>query len=1092
MGKSLFWLMVLAVFGWQEPVTLTAGQPVEREIATGESHAYQLTLTAGQFVRVRLQARNVDGVLSLSGPAGTAPIQMNAAPPDEEESLSFEVAVTGAYRLLVRGSLTPAPPGTYRLEAMVQSAATPADRQRIAAEGLMLEANELAKQRAATAPQTIAKLEQALSLWRELGELSFAGHTMLANGNINATLNRPDKAIEFFERALASYVEAKNRTAEAMTLFKLGSTFGSMGQTEKAIGYFERELTIYQALQDRPAAGRVFGNLGLANMMLSRNGKALEYLEQALASARESKNLSNEGRWLSTLGSVHYRLGRYEKAIEYHEQALQALRAAKNRLGEGDTLMSLGNDYLELGRDEKSLEYYEQALVIFREAKYRIGEGNTLNAMAGIYSRQRQYEKSAQVYEQALSIYREIKYRSGEGTALNNLGSINAKLGRDEKAIEYLEQGLAISRELKIRRSEGFSLKELGGAQQRLGRTEQAVASLTLALAIVREIGEQYIELGVLGSLARTEFERGNPAQAQMHIEEVLRKSEAIRSDGLSPESRAAFLATSQLAYQFYTDLLMIRHRSEPTKGFDAMAVEVSERQRARSLLELLAEAGADVRQGVEPALLERERALSQQLNDRAKTLMQTRQPQQVEALKREISQLENDYERAQAAIRKNSPRYAALTQPQPLKLKEIQQQLDADTLLLEYSLGEVRSHLWAITRDSLASFELPKREEIQQRAMAVYDLLTARSAGKRGETESLRRQRMAESDLKLPAAAEELSRLVLGPVAERLGNKRLVIVADGALQYVPFGMLTSPMVGGLPGGAGKNVSEPLIVRHEIVSLPSASALAIQRAELAGRAPAPKMLAVIADPVFDRLDARLKSPVQNGKEIAPMPLLAMADARSIEHLAGESGSPAAGATLRLTIPRLPFTRQEAARLLALAPKTERFSATDFQANRDTVLNAGLGQYRYIHIATHGLLDTERPGLSSLVLSMVDESGRPQNGFLRANDIYNLKLPADLVVLSACQTGLGKEIRGEGLIGLTRGFMYAGAARVVVSLWNVNDQATADLMTVFYQRMLRQGVRPAAALRAAQIEMWRRKQWQSPYYWAAFVLQGEWR
>src|SRR5207253_2026523 len=138
-------------------------------------------------------------------------------------------------------------------------------------------------------------------------------------------------------------------------------------------------------------------------------------------------------------------------------------------------------------------------------------------------------------------------------------------------------------------------------------------------------------------------------------------------------------------------------------------------------------------------------------------------------------------------------------------------------------------------------------------------------------------------------------------------------------------------------------------------------------------------------------------------------------------------------------------RQEATRLLALVPKASSFGAIDFQANRATVLNGNLSQYRYVHFATHGLLDSERPGLSSLVLSMVDEKGQPQNGFLRANDIYNLKLPAELVVLSACQTGLGKDIKGEGLVGLTRGFMYAGAARVVVSLWNVNDKATADLM-----------------------------------------------
>jgi CHAT domain-containing protein len=302
-------------------------------------------------------------------------------------------------------------------------------------------------------------------------------------------------------------------------------------------------------------------------------------------------------------------------------------------------------------------------------------------------------------------------------------------------------------------------------------------------------------------------------------------------------------------------------------------------------------------------------------------------------------------------------------------------------------------------------------------------------------------------------------------------------------LQYIPFAMLPDPLVG---------KREPLIVNHEIVSLPSASALAIQRAEFVGRRPAPKMLAVIADPVFDRTDARFKKVATDTSDKEQTETVASADARSIEHLAEESSDKLSTTTRRLVIPRLPFTRQEATRLLALAPKTSSFGAIDFQANRATVLKGELSQYRYVHFATHGLLDSERPGLSSLVLSMVDEQGKPQDGFLRANDIYNLKLPAELVVLSACQTGLGKEIKGEGLVGLTRGFMYAGAARVVVSLWNVNDKATAELMTRFYEKMLRQGARPAAALRAAQVEMWKQKQWQSPYYWAAFTMQGEWR
>jgi CHAT domain-containing protein len=500
------------------------------------------------------------------------------------------------------------------------------------------------------------------------------------------------------------------------------------------------------------------------------------------------------------------------------------------------------------------------------------------------------------------------------------------------------------------------------------------------------------------------------------------------------------------------------------------------------------------VRQGVDAKLLERERTLGRQLNDKAERLTQASKPEQAAALKQEISQLESDYERAQADIRKASPHYAALTQPQPLKLLEIQQQLDADTLLLEYALGADRSYLWAITKESLTSHELPKEELIKHSALQVYELLTARSVSKRGESALQRRERISEAEAKLPAAAKQLSQTVLAPVAAQLGTKRLVIIADGALQYIPFAMLPEPTGTQNPKSAIRNLksSPPLIVNHEVVSLPSASALAIQRTQLAGRQLAPRMLAVIADPVFDRTDTRFTTPETETNTIAQTRTVTLADERSIEHLAEKSNEQSVTMKRRLVIPRLPFTRQEATQLLALVAPSSSFSAMDFQASREAVLRPELSQYRYVHFATHGVLDSERPGLSSLVLSTVDERGKPQDGFLRANDIYNMKLPAVLVVLSACQTGLGKEIKGEGLVGLTRGFMYAGAARVVVSLWNVNDKATADLMTKFYERMLKRGERPAAALRAAQVEMWKQKQWQSPYYWAPFTMQGEWR
>jgi CHAT domain-containing protein/tetratricopeptide (TPR) repeat protein len=1131
----------------QEPLALVPGQPVEREIAAGESHTYHITLASRQFVRFRLEQRALDAILVLAAPDGKQLVEMNLTSAGYQEALSREAAADGTYRLTVRGVGAAALRGSYRLEAAVNATATAQDRQRLTAEALLIEANELEKQADKTAPQVIEKLRQALPVWHELGErtwvawsLTRIGHAYYALrqfekalenyeqalsvwrelknraaegaaltriGNAHYNLIRFDKALENYEQALPIWVEIKNRAAEGSALTNLGNANNNLGRFEKATGYLEQAVAIAREVKDRRAEASALHNLGNANISLGRYEQALENLGLALSIWREVKNRQHEAMVINTLGTVYTYLGRYERTIEYLEQALPIYLEVKDWRGQGMALYYLGGSYAALSRYERAIEYYEQAVTISRVAKNRRGEGLAIAGLADVHQRLEQYEKALEYFGQALPIAQEEKNRKYEGGVLIGLGRVYSKLSRFDKAIESYEPALTIYREVKDRQLEGLTLLGLGEAQQQFGQRDKAAESLTSAVALFREIKAEGSEASALAALAFAERERGNLAAARTLIEESLRIAESLRAGVISPESRASYLGSVQGAYQLYTDLLMRQHQAETTKGLDALALEVSERQRARSLLDLLAEAGADVSKGVDAALLERERSLARQLNDKAQRLVQGNKPDLASALKQEISQLETDYERAQAAIRSSSPRYAALVQPQPLKLKEIQQQLDADTLLLEYALGEERSYLWAITKDSLTSYELPKGEQIKQSALQVYELLTARSTNKRGESVLQRQQRIAHAEAALPAAAQGLSQTILAPVAAQLGNKRLVIVADGALQYIPFAMLPEPrsLDFGLRSLSNplaqattakpksqrpKTEDQPLIVNHEVVSLPSASALAIQRKELAGRQLAPKMLAVIADPVFDRSDSRFTTPATETTDKTQT--IAGDDARSIEHLAANSSDKSGVTTLRLVIPRLPFTRREADQLLALTPKISSFRAIDFQASRTTALDPVLGQYRYLHFATHGYLDSERPGLSALVFSMVDAQGKPQNGFLRSNDIYNLKLPAELVVLSACQTGLGKDVKGEGLVGLTRGFMYAGAARVVVSLWNVNDKATADLMTRFYEKMLKQGERPSAALRAAQVEMWKQKQWQSPYYWAAFTMQGEWR
>ncbi|MGH9332512.1 MAG: CHAT domain-containing protein, partial [Vicinamibacteria bacterium] len=403
------------------------------------------------------------------------------------------------------------------------------------------------------------------------------------------------------------------------------------------------------------------------------------------------------------------------------------------------------------------------------------------------------------------------------------------------------------------------------------------------------------------------------------------------------------------------------------------------------------------------------------------------------------------------SSIRASSPLYAERVAPAPVDLKRIQTEvLDSDTLLLEYSFGEERSFLWAVTHRSVESHVLPGRDEIESRARRVYELLTV----------SHRRQRRRETEL----ALEDLSRILLGPLGA-LDAERIAVVSDGALQFVPFAALA---VDG----------RPLLERHEVVHLPSASVFSALRREHEARPPAPRALAVIADPVLERDDPRVASGASNP---------------------GDGSEPATGDLLRsiadtglASVVRLPFTRDEAEAVLAMAGEEETLRALDFDASRKTVVSGELSQYRLVHFATHGILNSRHPELSGLVLSLVDSMGRPIDGFLRLYDVYALKLRADLVVLSACRTALGEEVDGEGLTGLVRGFMYAGAPRVIAALWDVRDESTAELMKRFYRGLLDDGLSPSRALRNAQLHLASSERFGAPYYWAGFVLQGEWR
>jgi CHAT domain-containing protein len=671
--------------------------------------------------------------------------------------------------------------------------------------------------------------------------------------------------------------------------------------------------------------------------------------------------------------------------------------------------------------------------------------------------------KAIPQFEEALRLYRQAGEQQEEAYSALMLGRVYDTLGEQQQALDYYNQALPLSRAVGDRQGEAQTLTGIGGVYNSLGEKQQALDYYNQALPLSRAVENRRMEATTLYNLASLERDRGNFEKALSQIQASIEIVEDLRTKIGSQELRTSYFATVQGFYKFYIDLLMQLHRQNPNQGYDARALHISERARARSLLELLAEANADIRSGVDPELLERERNLLQQINaleHRRHQLASSQYSQsEMDEIEAQSQGLLAQLDRLEAQIRMNSPRYADLKYPEPLTLSEMQQQvLDEETLLLQYSLGEERSYVWAVTKDSMTSYELPSAIFIHALARQFYEQLQSPSAPSR-------------------ELALQLSQLVLGPVAAQLGNKRLLVVGDGALQYVPFAALP------VPNAPETNDNllgyTPLLVQHEIVTLSSASTVAISRRTLGNRSPGNKMLAVLADPVFEENDPRFQEVTARHHGADGL------QDRSLERSLLGIGE---GTSLS----RLPYTREEAEAILALVPEGQGLQALNFEAERELMSRADLADYQIVHLATHGLLNEESPELSGLVLSLFEESGEPENGFLRLHDIFNLNLPAELVVLSACETGLGEEVGGEGLVGLTRGFMYAGARRVVVSLWKVNDVATSRLMAKFYQKMLEEQLNPVVALRAAQLEMWQSQSWHSPYFWAAFTVQGDWR
>jgi CHAT domain-containing protein/Tfp pilus assembly protein PilF len=855
-----------------------------------------------------------------------------------------------------------------------------------------------------------------------------------------------------------------------------------------------QRAAVFAAREDLSTAAKYYGNVLLecrnlgsqtmieANALLSLSvielkrgdyDAAEEHLSRAMAIGQAKAPTSIQTLLITVNLAVLYQdQGQLAKAQGYYLKALdKEERNFPNSTYLEGTLDDLGVLLDQQGDLASAEAYHRRALAVAEHLNpYSLDVADILANLAECLLEQGRPAQAEFYGKRALAI-RENASRDSLATAygLAGLGKI-ARVGGDlTKAEEYYRRSLLIVAKTEVppRDREKFFVG-LAAVLRHRGDFAEAEQLYRQALQIIEKDDPGSIDrVAVLGDLASTLYHQDRPSEAAESYRQALNTLDNRSSYlGGVEETRSRYRAEHIRYYQEYVKLLIEQQHPET-------AFEVLEGARARTLLELLGKAHVGVSESADPALREKELRLRRSLNAqtayRLRLAAQAHTDQQLSVIDKQIEDLLLQYQQVQIQLHVEDPAYAALAEPQKLGLGDIQRLLDPNTLLLEYSLAEDGSYVWLVSDESLRVFALPKRAEIEAVARRVYKLMALRSSS---SDQSVSDEAAAKKDYK--RVAKKLSQMVLGPVAQLLKGKRLVIVADGALQFIPFAALPTP------GGS----EVPLIVNNEVVNLPSASVLAELRREEAGRAKPSKTVAIFADPVFDATDERLGRGVV--EQARPNSVFVRADLRrSTQDLGLTRGG-------RPYLSRLLYTRNEAEAVMAVAPPGKAMLALDFEANRRTATSAALAKYRVIHFATHGILNDQHPELSGLVLSLVDKNGKPQDGFLNLQDIYNLKLPVELVVLSGCQTGLGEQINGEGLIGLTRGFMYAGASRVVASLWSVSDIATATLMARFYRAMEQDRMRPAAALRAAQIQMWKDKQWTSPYYWAAFQIEGEWR
>lgn len=952
---------------------------------------------------------------------------------------------------------------------------------------------------------------EASQIWEKLGDFYNSTHNINQAGKVEKILDDNKTAENLFLKALEVSTQNGVYDEQINSLCELSLLNLKVGNHKKANQYFLIANQRIHLINNNQIKGFFWFTSGEFEYSKRNIQKAIENYKYSIEFVSNSNNLSEKSNYLRFLAFAYLFEENYNLAISSLEESLTISTSIGDKREQVLSQIVLAHTKSRLNNKQTALNYYHQAESLFPNDIDIVEKARLMNAIGNILKDFGEFQLSIDYRKSALKLFDQANYPYGKLATLSSLGMLHTNIGEFEKAKSYLLQSEFWAKKLNDNFYLAITLEELGnltfyeGNYERANKYYNQSLKYLLSNNLMREIAFIYNRLGqiknlqnkikiskrffkqsldlhrkiqnkfgeseTLYQLAKLDlFENNSDAAAITNVEESIKLTENLYSDVSNSNLKRSYFSTVYDRYELYIHLLMQKHKESPNQNFSLQALQASEKSRSRSLLETLRLSEVNFTKDANPELVSKEKDLRNLLSFKADKLTEllsnSADKIEIEKVEDEIRNLENDLENVKADLKQNSPIYSAIKNPPPFEVAEFQQNiLDYQTVLLEFSLGENESYLWLIGKNEVTHYILPARNIIETRIDKIRQTFENRQKLPEEEIE-VYQNRINDLENTFNQEAKVLSNELLGQIAEKIRDKRLIIVPDGKLQYLPLSVLPLP-----------NSDEPLIQHNELVYEPSASLLNLLAKTQSKKIPT-KDLIVFADPVFNNSDTRLLS--KNENEISFPPILGL-NLRDFQIIDGNG-----------KIPRLFASQDEADAIQNVVGKYRSVIASGFEASRNRVLNSDISDYRILHFATHGLVDVERPEISSIVLSQFDKNGDKSEGFLRLQDIYSLDLMSDLVVLSACQSGIGKEIKGEGLMSLNSAFLQAGAKSVLSSSWKVDDYATAELMKYFYQGLIEKQLPPAEALRQAQLKMRENPQFSSPFYWAAFTLQGEFR